>query len=218
MGLVIADTGPVNYLILIGCIDLLPALFEKIIVPAAVQNELASRKAPSVIRQWIGNPPAWLEVRESPFSQAEDAALKGIDSGEKAAIQLAAFLHADLWLMDDGKGVSAAEKKGLADTGPLGILDLAAQGGRLDFALAVERLADQFQNSRSAARCPAGETSAEKRTCLNPRFPSPSPCFRIGPAGAHRRGRGSRRDPLPRILHRQHPQQEHAPGLRECRG
>jgi len=38
--LVIADTGPVNYLILIGQIDILPALFEKVILPATTaQNE-----------------------------------------------------------------------------------------------------------------------------------------------------------------------------------
>jgi predicted nucleic acid-binding protein len=30
--LVIADTGPVNYLILIGHIDILPALFDKVIL------------------------------------------------------------------------------------------------------------------------------------------------------------------------------------------
>ena len=42
MWLVIADTGPVNYLILIGHIELLPALFEKVTLPAAVQSELAS--------------------------------------------------------------------------------------------------------------------------------------------------------------------------------
>jgi predicted nucleic acid-binding protein len=33
--LVIADTGPVNYLILIGHIDLLPRVFERVILPAA---------------------------------------------------------------------------------------------------------------------------------------------------------------------------------------
>jgi predicted nucleic acid-binding protein len=37
--------------------------------------------------------------------------LKGIDDGEKAAIQLAVSLHADLLLMDDRKGVNAAEEK-----------------------------------------------------------------------------------------------------------
>jgi predicted nucleic acid-binding protein len=139
--LVIADTGPVNYLILIGQIDLLSALFEKVILPATVRNELTSFKAPSSVRQWIAARPIWIEVHETPpLNQTEDPALKGIDAGEKAAIELAASLHADLLLMDDRRGVSAAEKKGLRVTGTLGILDLAAQGGLADFGQAVEQL------------------------------------------------------------------------------
>jgi predicted nucleic acid-binding protein len=106
--LVIADTGPLNYLILIGHIDLLPVLFEKVVLPTTVQSELASSKAPPFVRHWIGDPPAWLEVREAPLSQVEDASLKGIDAGERAAIQLAVSLDADLLLMDDRKGVNAA--------------------------------------------------------------------------------------------------------------
>jgi predicted nucleic acid-binding protein len=79
--LVIADTGPLNYLILIGHIDLLPALFEKVVLPTAVQSELASSKAPPLVRHWIANLPAWLDVRDAPLGQAEDASLKGIDAG-----------------------------------------------------------------------------------------------------------------------------------------
>jgi predicted nucleic acid-binding protein len=79
-------------------------------------------------------------VREAPLSQAEDASLKEIDAGERAAIQLAVSLHADLLLMDDRKGVNAAQRKGLRVTGTLGILDLAAQRGLADFAQAVEQL------------------------------------------------------------------------------
>jgi predicted nucleic acid-binding protein len=138
--LVVADTGPLNYLILIGHIDLLPALFEKVVLPATVPSELASRKAPPIVRHWAANLPAWLEVRDAPLSQAEDASMKGIDAGEKAAIQLAVSLNADLLLMDDRKGVSAALRKGLRVTGTLGILDLAAQRGLAKFAQAVERL------------------------------------------------------------------------------
>ena len=140
MRLVIADTGPLNYLILIGHIDLLPVLFEKVVLPATVQSELASGKAPFLVRHWVGNLPAWLEVRDAPLSQAEDASLKGIDAGERAAIQLAVSLHADLLLMDDRKGVNAAQKRGLRVTGTLGVLDLAAQRGLADFAQAVEQL------------------------------------------------------------------------------
>lgn len=140
MRLIIADTGPINYLVLIGNIDLLPVLFEKVILPSAVQAELASSKAPPFVRDWIAHRPDWVEVREAPLSQAEDVSLKGIDAGEKAAIQLAASLGADLLLMDDRKGVIAARGKGLRVTGTLGVLDLAAHRGLLNFAQAVNRL------------------------------------------------------------------------------
>jgi predicted nucleic acid-binding protein len=61
--LVIADTGPVNYLILIGHIDILPALFEKVILPSGVRDELTA--APLLIRQWVTDPPSWVEVRKT---------------------------------------------------------------------------------------------------------------------------------------------------------
>jgi predicted nucleic acid-binding protein len=138
--LIIADTGPINYLVLIGNIDLLPILFERVILPSAVYAELFSSKAPPLVRDWIANLPAWVEVREAPLSQAEDASLNGIDSGEKAAIQLAASLAADLLLMDDRTGVIVARGKGLRVTGTLGVLDLAAHRGLVNFAQAVNRL------------------------------------------------------------------------------
>ncbi len=78
MQLVIADTGPINYLLLIGHIDILPALFEKVILPADSLTELGA--------------------------------------GETAAIALAVELHADLLLMDDRRGVSAALQRGLTVT------------------------------------------------------------------------------------------------------
>lgn len=140
MRLVIADTSPLNYLILIGHIDVLPVLFEKVVLPAIVRSELASGKAPPLVQHWVANLPAWLEVRDAPPGQAEDASLRGIDAGERAAIQLAASLSADLLLMDDRQGVKAALRQGLRVTGTLGILDLAAQRGLADFARAVGQL------------------------------------------------------------------------------
>jgi predicted nucleic acid-binding protein len=138
--LVIADASPVNYLILIGCIDLLPALFEKVILPSTVQAELTARKAPSPVRNWVASTPGWLEVRATPGSIDMDPLLKGIHEGERAAIALASALRADLLLMDDRKGAIVARGRGLRVTGTLGVLDLAAQGGLMNFAQAVERL------------------------------------------------------------------------------
>ncbi len=147
MQLVIADTGPINYLILIGQIDLLAALFERVLLPSAVQTELAAHNAPSPVRDWINKPPSWIEVRPTIGNFDKDPLLKGIHEGEKAAIALAFTLRADLLLMNDRKGVRVARQKGPRVTGTLGILELATRQGLVDFAQAVGRL--QQTNFRS---------------------------------------------------------------------
>jgi predicted nucleic acid-binding protein len=68
MQAVVADTGPLNYLIQIEAIDLLPQLFGRIFVPAAVQDELAHPLAPAVVRTWVAHSPPWLEVKPNPDS------------------------------------------------------------------------------------------------------------------------------------------------------
>ena len=66
MRLVVADTGPLNYLLLIDAIDLLPKLFEKIFVPAAVHRELTHPAAPEPVRRWATRVPQWLEILPDP--------------------------------------------------------------------------------------------------------------------------------------------------------
>jgi len=81
--LVIADTGPVNYLIPIGHIDLLPRMFERVVLPAAVRDELSHSLAPPV-QCWIADCPAWLEIARTPAVTLST----GIHKGEAAAIAL----------------------------------------------------------------------------------------------------------------------------------
>src|SRR5215472_3564150 len=45
MRLVVADTGPLNYLVLIDAIELLPKLFEKVFTTEAVRAELLNQDA-----------------------------------------------------------------------------------------------------------------------------------------------------------------------------
>jgi predicted nucleic acid-binding protein len=157
--LVIADTGPVNYLLLIGHIDILPALFEKVIIPSVVSDELADPKAPIPVQNWIANAPAWVEVRSATGS-FHDESLSRLDAGEEAAIILAVELNADLLLMDDREGVIAARRKGFRVAGTLGVLSMAAQRALLNLPEAFERLKrtnfhyrkeimDQFLNEQS---------------------------------------------------------------------
>jgi predicted nucleic acid-binding protein len=134
MRLVVADTGPLNYLVLIGCVDLLPKLFEKVSTPVAVQAELLDPDAPAAAQ-----PPPWLEI--SPVSAAiDDPAWRALDAGERAALALARTLSAELVLMDDRAGVAVAQRQGFTVTGTLGVLDLAAQRGLVDLADAFARL------------------------------------------------------------------------------
>lgn len=92
MRLVVADTGPINYLVLIGAIELLPKLFEKVFTPAAVQAELLDPDAPAEVRAWVAQPPPWLEV--TPISATiDDPAWRALDAGERAALALARRLE-----------------------------------------------------------------------------------------------------------------------------
>lgn len=136
MRLVIADTGPINYLILIGYIDLLPRLFECVAVPVAVQAELSDPLAPEDVRRWMDAPPSWLEIHDT----AGLPLVSGLDDGETAAIALAESLGADMLLIDERDGYRVALKMGLRVTGTLGLLDLAADRGLVNFHQAVAAL------------------------------------------------------------------------------
>lgn len=109
--IVISDTTPLNYLVLIGQQDLLARLFERVIIPRAVWIELKAEGTPESIRAWLANQPDWLEVREANISA--DAALALLDHGEQEAILLAQELHADLLLMDDKDGRLEATRRKL---------------------------------------------------------------------------------------------------------
>jgi predicted nucleic acid-binding protein len=139
MRLVVADTGPLNYLVLIEQIGLLPALFEKVFVPQAVVEELRHDEAPAVVRRWIAEPPLWIEIVPSGNDRS-DPALLHLDDGERAAIELAVRIGAELLLIDDRDGVAVARRMGFAVTGTVGILDLAARRRLIRLKDAVERL------------------------------------------------------------------------------
>jgi predicted nucleic acid-binding protein len=135
---VVADTGPLHYLVLIGEIDLLPRLFGTVFTPEMVRAELSHTRAPSMVRGWIASRPRWLQVAPTP--PLEELLLPALDDGERAAITLAVSLRADLILIDDRSGGNAALAQGLAVVGTLGLLDRAARRGLVDLAAALMRL------------------------------------------------------------------------------
>ncbi len=83
--IVVADTSPLNYLVLIGAVDVLQPLYSKIVVPQRVATELRAISAPAAVKSWITGAPDWLEVRPDP---PVDPTLKFLDPGEGAALSL----------------------------------------------------------------------------------------------------------------------------------
>ena len=55
--IVVSDTSPVNYLVLIGHADLIHRLFDRVVVPEAVVKELVHPCAPKTVREWIQSRP-----------------------------------------------------------------------------------------------------------------------------------------------------------------
>ncbi|MEM9907471.1 MAG: DUF3368 domain-containing protein [Cyanobacteria bacterium P01_D01_bin.44] len=136
--IIVSNTSPINYLILIEQIELLPKLFQQIIIPEAVCNELSDTQAPEPVQSWVAAPPEWLKIQ--PVSQPSDAAVDLLDPGERAAILLAQELRANLLLLDDMKARLIATDRGLPITGILGILDQAATVKMVDLPAAVQKL------------------------------------------------------------------------------
>jgi predicted nucleic acid-binding protein len=134
--IVVSDTSPINYLILIDHIQVLPHLFDQVVIPQAVIEELNHERAPVAVRRWASALPEWAVVRGA---EAIDNSLK-LGPGEREAISLARQLPADLLLLDDWKAWRAAEARGLAVTGTLNLLEAASQQGLVDLAEAFARL------------------------------------------------------------------------------
>ena len=91
--IIVADTSPLNYLVLINEIGVLQKMYGHVVIPTAVRAELQCPPAPELVRLWISDPPSWLEVR-TPIG-ASDASLNELDPGERDAILLAMELRAD---------------------------------------------------------------------------------------------------------------------------
>ena len=132
--IVVSDTSPLNYLVLISAIHVLPQLFGEIHVPSQVLQELQHPSTPASVKQWVQSTPTWLVVRNP---STIPAALSVLDAGEAHAIALAQELHASGVLIDERKGRRIAKEFGFKTLGTVTILELAAQQKLLDLRNAL---------------------------------------------------------------------------------
>ncbi|MCD8490226.1 MAG: DUF3368 domain-containing protein [Desertifilum sp.] len=119
--IVVSDTSPLCYLLLINLVELLPQLYGRVIIPQSVCTELLNSDAPVVVKRWMAYPPDWLEIQS--VTEEIDRALK-----------------ADLVLLDDRAARQLALKRNLSIIGVLGILGTTAKRGLISFPDAIAQL------------------------------------------------------------------------------
>lgn len=147
MKVVVADASPINYLILIDCIDVLQRLYGRVVIPREVLDELGADGAPLAVKSWARGRPSWTDVEPAREGTAIDAAL---DAGETAAIRFALSQPDCLLLIDESIGRSVASRLRIANTGTLGVLVDAARRGLVELRPALENLQKtNFRVSRS---------------------------------------------------------------------
>lgn len=114
--IVVSDTSAIDALLKIGEAELLPRLFERVIVPDEVLTELAMGR--HVI-------PAWLESQTLPGTSTLSQLAKDLHQGEAAAIALAEIVRPDFFLVDERKARRIAAERGLRILGLAGALAIA---------------------------------------------------------------------------------------------
>jgi predicted nucleic acid-binding protein len=118
--IVVSDTSPLTALLSVGEAEILPKLFERVVIPTAVSAEL--KRGHTTL-------PIWLQVQ--PIQNLTQANLfaRVVDLGEAEAITLAKEIRADYLLIDERKGRLLATQEGIPIVGLLGVILIAKKRG-----------------------------------------------------------------------------------------
>jgi uncharacterized protein len=118
--IIIADSSPLISLAIIEQLELLPQLYQRVLLPPAVWDE--------VTVQGVGLPGAnavskitWIEIQTPQASLLEPLSIL-VDRGEAEAIALAQSIPDSIVLLDDAQARRVAERLGIRRIGTLGIL------------------------------------------------------------------------------------------------
>jgi predicted nucleic acid-binding protein len=116
---VVSNTSPISNLAIISRLELLKRRYAEVCIPPEVARELAALSHPtghSVIQSALAQ--GWLRI-EHPLSQPAPTLPFPLDLGETAAIALAVAASADVLLIDEKRGRTAARTLGMAVGGLL---------------------------------------------------------------------------------------------------
>jgi predicted nucleic acid-binding protein len=121
----ILDTTAIQHLDRAGGLDLLQKIYEHVIVPSAVAEEIEQGRAAGVPLPELGKY-SWIEVR--PVKDVDAVSVKtGLGPGERAAMALAMETPGSVVVIDDPLGRRYAQMMRQSHTSTLGVLLRAKQ-------------------------------------------------------------------------------------------
>lgn len=139
-GIVVADTGPLIALGRVECLKLLHDLYQDVLIPPAVRDELhlgsgrpGARQSAEALEQ------GWLQVQElsAGSAQALSDLMLVLDPGEAEAILLAEEMNCKFLLIDERKGRAIANRRGVPVVGIAGVLLAAKKRGLIDAVMPI---------------------------------------------------------------------------------
>ncbi len=136
--IIISDTSPLVCLLHLEKINLLKNLFEDVIIPPAVFEELVNAK---IVDEAFLQSYTFIQIKSPSNKKEVEELLVVLDKGESEAIVLSKELKADLLPIDEAPGREIAKKIGIPIKGVLGILLQAKQSNLIkDIKPLIEQL------------------------------------------------------------------------------
>jgi uncharacterized protein len=140
--MIVSDTSPISNLIQINRLDILESLFQEIVIPPKVHDEI-EQLTNFGVNLTAYYSATWIR-KEHPYNSLKLASLKTIvDEGESEAIVLAQELGATYLLIDERIGTKIAHQEGLQTIGLIGVLIKAKMAG---FVSSVMPIVEDLEN------------------------------------------------------------------------
>jgi len=128
--IIVSDTTPVISLIKADRLNIFKSLFDEIIIPRAVYNELTNNSV-YVKEAEIVKSCEYIVVKDVLDTEAVNSLMYdiGLDHGESEAIILSKELNCDLLIVDEKKARRVAKERGMNLSGTIGLLSLSYDRG-----------------------------------------------------------------------------------------
>lgn len=140
--IVVSDTSPISNLIQINCLNLLEEVFQTIIIPDYVDEEIRRLGSFGIdLDSYLSA--SWIQIQSPLNVPLVEDLVHQVDQGEAEAIALALELEADYLLIDERLGNQVAQIKGLHTIGLLGVLVQGKSIGVIDL---IAPILDSLQN------------------------------------------------------------------------